>query len=46
VAAELERGGFIDPDWVERWDVVFADLYLDALADALAGHARDGRRRW
>ena len=37
VAAELERGGFIDPDWVERWDVVFADLYLDALADALAG---------
>ena len=37
VAAELERGGFIDPDWVERWDVVFADLYLDALAKALAG---------
>jgi len=37
VAAELERGGFIDPDWVERWDVVFADLYLDALAEALAG---------
>jgi hypothetical protein len=38
VAAELERGGFIDPDWVERWDVVFAGLYLDALAEALAGH--------
>jgi Family of unknown function (DUF5995) len=38
VAAELGRGGFIDPDWVERWDVVFADLYLDALAEALAGH--------
>jgi hypothetical protein len=37
VAAELNCGGFIDPDWVERWDVVFADLYLDALADALAG---------
>lgn len=37
VAAELERGGFIDPDWVERWDVVFAGLYLDALAEALAG---------
>jgi Family of unknown function (DUF5995) len=37
VAAELGRGGFIDPDWVERWDVVFADLYLDALAAALAG---------
>src|ERR1700683_627355 len=37
VAAELERGGFIDPDWVERWDVAFAGLYLDALAEALAG---------
>lgn len=37
VAAELHRGGFIDPEWVERWDVVFAGLYLDALAEALAG---------
>jgi len=37
VAAELDRGGFIDPDWVERWDVVFAGLYLDALAEALTG---------
>jgi hypothetical protein len=24
-------GGFVDPPWVERWDVAFADLYLDAL---------------
>ena len=31
VAAELAAGGFIDHDWVERWDIVFADLYLDAL---------------
>ena len=31
VADELKRGGFADPDWVERWDVAFADLYLDAL---------------
>jgi len=31
VAEELKRGGFADPDWVERWDVAFADLYLDAL---------------
>jgi hypothetical protein len=31
VAAELDRGGFVDRDWVERWDVAFADLYLDAL---------------
>src|SRR6185312_6719091 len=26
VAEELKRGGFADPDWVERWDVAFADL--------------------
>lgn len=31
VAAELVAGGFADQAWVERWDVVFADLYLDAL---------------
>ena len=31
IAAELTGGGFLDTDWVERWDVVFADLYLDAL---------------
>jgi hypothetical protein len=37
VAEELRRGGFGDPEWVERWDVAFADLYLDALDAALAG---------
>jgi Family of unknown function (DUF5995) len=37
VAAELRRGGFIDAEWVERWDVAFADLYLDALQAALEG---------
>ena len=37
VAGELERGGFADPEWVQRWDVAFADLYLDALQIALAG---------
>jgi hypothetical protein len=37
VAEELRRGGFTDTDWVERWDVAFADLYLDALQVALAG---------
>jgi Family of unknown function (DUF5995) len=37
VADELKRGGFADPEWVERWDVAFADLYLDALQAALAG---------
>jgi hypothetical protein len=37
VAEELKRGGFADTEWVERWDVAFADLYLDALEGALAG---------
>jgi hypothetical protein len=37
VAEELDRGGFRDPAWVERWDVAFADLYLDAVEDARAG---------
>jgi hypothetical protein len=31
VKDDLSRGGFVDPEWTERWDVVFADLYLDAL---------------
>jgi hypothetical protein len=29
---EIARGGFLDAAWVERWDVEFANLYLDALA--------------
>jgi hypothetical protein len=37
VAGEIRGGGFADAEWVERWDVVFADLYLDALAGDMAG---------
>jgi hypothetical protein len=37
VAEEIGRGGFRDNDWVQRWDLVFADLYLTALAADLAG---------
>jgi hypothetical protein len=37
VAGEIRRGGFADAGWVERWDVVFADLYLDALEADSAG---------
>jgi hypothetical protein len=37
VADELARGGFRDREWVERWDVAFAGLYLDAVEDAQAG---------
>jgi len=31
VQAALAEGGFVDNGWTERWDVVFADLYLKAL---------------
>src|SRR5499427_5119653 len=31
VAQALRDGFFADPDWVDRWDVAFARLYLDAL---------------
>lgn len=44
VAQRLRDGGFDDAGWVERWDVAFADLYLDALAAALAG--RRPARPW
>ncbi|MFZ0529864.1 MAG: DUF5995 family protein [Propionicimonas sp.] len=37
VAAAVEAGVFEDPDWVERWDLAFADFYLDALAAHLSG---------
>jgi len=43
-AEEIRRGGFADAEWVERWDVAFADLYLDALQDSLAG--RRPARPW
>ena len=31
VKEALARGEFVDGDWAERWDIAFADLYLDAL---------------
>jgi len=37
VAGEITRGRFADAEWVERWDVVFAGLYLDALEANTAG---------
>jgi hypothetical protein len=37
VSDAIDAGEFEDPGWVTRWDVVFADLYLDALA----AHRRD-----
>jgi hypothetical protein len=38
----LLAGGFVDAAWVERWDVVFAGLYLDALEQWNAGQAPSG----
>jgi uncharacterized protein DUF5995 len=38
VAEEIDHGGFADGAWLERWDLVFAQLYLDALgADRTGG---------
>jgi Family of unknown function (DUF5995) len=42
VADRIRAGDFDDPGWVERWDVAFADLYLDALEDGLAGRRPPG----
>ncbi|HKD97354.1 MAG TPA: DUF5995 family protein [Micromonosporaceae bacterium] len=39
VAAEIERGGFEDGDWLRRWDLAFASLYLDALDADRSGAA-------
>ncbi len=44
VAGDIERGGFIDAEWVERWDIAFAELYLDALEASMAG--RRPARPW
>ena len=37
VGKAVDDGHFEDPAWVERWDVAFAELYLDALDVHLAG---------
>jgi hypothetical protein len=39
VGRAVDDGYFEDADWVERWDVVFAELYLDALDLHLGGGA-------
>ena len=33
VGDAVDQAFFEDPDWVERWDAAFADLYLAAAAD-------------
>jgi len=38
VGQAIEQDRFEDPQWVEHWDVVFADRYLAALDAELAGN--------
>ncbi len=40
VGQAIDDARFEDPEWVERWDVAFADLYLDALDLELDGSPR------
>jgi uncharacterized protein DUF5995 len=42
VAQALRDGAFADAGWVERWDVAFAQLYLDALAASRRGEPVPG----
>jgi hypothetical protein len=37
VGKAVDGGAFEDPEWVERWDVTFAELYLAALDAHLSG---------
>ena len=40
VGDAIAQARFEDGEWVEEWDVVFADLYLDALDADLSGNGR------
>lgn len=42
VRDEIERGGFQDAAWLERWDLVFADIYLEAMERWDRGEAPSG----
>jgi hypothetical protein len=42
VGEALARGHFLEPEWVERWDVTFAALYLDAVDAAESGGPAPG----
>ncbi|GAB3877757.1 DUF5995 family protein [Terrabacter terrigena] len=43
VSKAIDGASFEDPGWVAAWDVVFADLYLDALEADLAPDGRPPR---
>lgn len=42
VRDEIKRGGFHDPGWLERWDLAFADIYLEAMERWDRGQAPSG----
>lgn len=42
VSRDIETGGFVDPTWTERWDVAFAQLYLDACDEWSATRSAPG----
>jgi hypothetical protein len=46
VGDAVDAARFIDPAWVERWDVAFAELYLDAHDAYVAGDIRAVPRPW
>jgi Family of unknown function (DUF5995) len=46
VGAAVDAGSFEDPEWVERWDVVFAEWYLDAHDADVADDAAKVPRPW
>jgi len=46
VGAAVDTGSFEDPEWVERWDVVFAELYLGAHDADAAGDTAKVPRPW
>jgi hypothetical protein len=46
VGKAVDGAAFEDPDWVERWDVAFARLYLDALDAMQAGLIHSVPRPW
>ena len=42
VKEDIDRGRFLDAEWTEEWDLVFAQLDLDALAASESGHELPG----
>jgi uncharacterized protein DUF5995 len=46
VGKAIDDARFEDPQWVERWDVVFADLYLAAHDADVEHRAADVPRPW